>query len=59
MYARYFAIAGLAMLFVASLLSNLTAARESAEAMVRTEIAQVSDEQNDALEQERRRGPRA
>jgi hypothetical protein len=55
-YARYFAIAGLAMLFVASFLSNLAAARVSAEAMVRTEIAQVSDEQNDALEQERRRG---
>jgi hypothetical protein len=56
MYARYFVIAGLAMLFVASFLSNLAAAPESAEAMVRTEIAQVSDEQNDALEQERRRG---
>jgi hypothetical protein len=51
MYARHFAIAGLAMLF-----SNLAAAGESAETTVRIEIAQVSDEQNDALEQERRRG---
>jgi hypothetical protein len=56
MYARHFAIAGLAMLFVPSFLGNSAAARESAETTARIEIAQVSDEQHDALEQERRRG---
>jgi TPR repeat protein len=56
MYARHFAIAGLAMLFVPSFLNDLAAARESAETTARIEVAQVSDEQHDALEQERRRG---